>query len=368
MVKDKQTAFARYAAVTVSLAFLLVVLQRLRPELGQTSVALVLVLLVIAAAMWAGRGPALYSAIVAGLGFNFFFIEPLHTFRIGRLQDVIAFFAFVVTAIIVGQLSSRLEKGEIQSEVQKEQLVRVQEDFERASAQAAVADTYRKGEQLKTALLDAVTHDLRTPLTSIKAAISTVRGTGISDEGRGELYEIIEQEADRLNRFIQGMMDLAQLEAGRLTLESRAVSADEVIEDALARAEPLLANHTVEITVDPALPSLKVDPRLISQVLFTLTENAAKYSQPGTRIGIAAHTADGSVCFAVSDEGPGIAPEVRSRLFQKFSRVGTGAGFGLGLAIARGIVQAHSGRIWIEDGANGKGSCFRFQIPIAGRR
>jgi two-component system sensor histidine kinase KdpD len=332
-----------YLLATVVLAALTVVLDGLRSRLNQTSIALALVLLVVLVAVRAGRAPALYTSILAGLAFNFFFIGPFYTLRIQRPEDVVAFIVFVTTAILVGQLSSRLEKRVIE------------------------ADQLQRSEQLKTALLDAVTHDLRTPLTAIKAAITTLRQENVDRDVQQELEEVIEQEADRLNHFIQGMMDLARLEAGKFSLQSRAVSVDEVVEDAILRAAPLLGEHDVETAIEPGLPQLRADPRLISQVLFTLIENASKYSPAGCPIEVSVRRSGGSlISFAVCDHGSGIAPEMRNRVFQKFFRAGAQPGFGLGLAIAHGIVQAHRGRIWIESTANGTGTRVQFQIPVGG--
>jgi len=329
-----------YLLATIALAVLILLLHALRSRLNQTSIALGMVLLVILVAVRAGRGPALYISILAGLAFNFFFIGPFYTLRIQRTEDVVAFITFIMTAILVGQLSSRLEK-------------RVTE-----------AEQLQRSEQLKTALLDAVTHDLRTPLTAIKAAITTLREGNIDQEVQQELEEVIEQEADRLNHFIQGMMDLARLEAGEVTLQSRTVSADEMVEDALLRAGSLVREHPVETAIEPGLPQLKADPRLISQVLFTLVENAAKYSPPGSPIEVCVRrNGNRSILFSVSDQGRGIAPEMRDRVFQKFFRAGAQPGFGVGLAIAHGIVQAHRGRIWIESVTNGTGTRVQFQIP-----
>ena len=339
-VEWKPGMVREYLLATGALAALVIVLHALRSHLNQTSIALALVLLVILVAVRAGRGPALYLAILAGLSFNFFFIGPVYSFRIQRTEDVVTFFVFVMTAVLVGQLSSRLEKRMLQ------------------------AEELQRSEQLKTALLDAVTHDLRTPLTSIKAAISTLRGGEVPSDVQQELEEVIEQEADRLNHFIQGMMDLAKLEAGQISLQSRTVSADEIIEDALLRAAPLLKEHEIDPLIEADLPQLSVDPRLISQVLFTLIENAAKYSAAGTPIGLLVRRSeDHAICFAVSDCGRGIAPELRDEVFQKFFRAGSQPGFGVGLAIARGIVNAHRGRIWIESGDRGQGTIVQFQIP-----
>lgn len=354
----------RYLIATIAVALPIAILERLRPELSQTSIALILVLPVILVAVTQGRGPALYASMLVGLSFNFFFIGPYYSFLITRPEDVVGFVVFVTTAVLVGQLSSRLEKRVLLTEKQSRELVHVRGEFERAAAQAAEADALRKSEQLKAALLDAVTHDLRTPLTSIKAAISTIRAGSVTPEVQRELFEVIEQESDRLNHFIQGMMDLAKLQAGEITLASRNVAPEEMVEDALLRAEPLLEGHPVEVAIASGLPSPSVDPRLISQVIFTLLENAAKYSGSSTKITVSVRQKENNISFAVNDEGPGIPSDLRGRVFEKFFRAGFQPGFGMGLAIARGIVQAHGGRIWIEDGADGKGTSVQFMVPL----
>lgn len=353
----------RYGSTTLLLAVSIYVLQALKGSLNLATVSLALMLLVILIAVLGGRALALFAAVIAGLSFNFFFIQPFHSFRIRDVEDTVAFLAFVITAVIVGQLSSRLEMRVLQTEVQQR---RLDEAHEVVTAQAAEAEALRRSEQLKTALLDAVTHDLRTPLTSIKAAVTTVRHASLPEDARQELYEVIEQESDRLDRFIGGMMDLARLEAGDLHLESSAVTVDEVVEDALARAGPLLTAHQVEVQVSSPAPRIQADPRLISQVLFTLLDNAAKNSPAGSRIRIAAAAkSDGRVAFAVTDEGPGIPEALREEVFRKFYRAGERSGYGVGLAVARGIVQAHNGPIWIESGDGGRGAAVRFEVPGA---
>ena len=354
----------RYLIATIAVALPIAVLEKLRPELSQTSIALILVLPVILVAVTQGRGPALYASMLVGLSFNFFFIGPYYSFLITRPEDVVAFVVFVTTAVLVGQLSSRLEKRVLLTEKQSRELVHVRGKFERAAAQAAEADALRKSEQLKTALLDAVTHDLRTPLTSIKAAISTIRAESVTPEVQRELFEVIEQESDRLNHFIQGMMDLAKLQAGEVTLASRNVDPEEMVEDALLRAEPLLDGHPVEVAIASGLPSPRVDPRLISQVIFTLLENAAKYSGRSAKITISVHQKENNICFAVDDEGPGIPSELRGHVFEKFFRAGLQPGRGWDWPSREDIVQAHGGKIWIEDGPNGKGTSVQFMVPL----
>jgi two-component system sensor histidine kinase KdpD len=237
---------------------------------------------------------------------------------------------------------------------------------------------------LKSALLDAVTHDLRTPLTSIKASVTTLLddlkptpadalSSGLNEEGRQEMLEVIDEECDRLNRFIEGLVELARIEAGELRLRRRWGTIDEMIEMALARADTLTDQHRIQVEIQNDLPVVLVDSRAVSEVIYTLVDNAAKYSPAGTLIQINASRADGAMIrTVVEDRGPGIPVELRERVFDKFFRaIRAGdssrhqpSGTGMGLAIARGIVEAHNGRIWIESGAGGVGTRVVFTLPI----
>ncbi len=171
-----------------------------------------------------------------------------------------------------------------------------------AFEQASYAKAIQQSEKLKSALLDAVTHDLRTPLTSIKASITTLLddldGKGKSDqttaldaESRREMFEVINEESDRLNRFIGGLIELARIEAGEMHLRRRWGAIDEIITAALARSEPLTQHHRIEVEMETELPVVSVDPRAVSEVVYTLVDNAAKYSVPETTIRLAAQRA-----------------------------------------------------------------------------
>ena len=329
-----------YLWSTASLLLVIALAVYLRPLLNQTTIALLLVVMVTAVATLWGRGPALSASILAGSAFNFFFLEPYHSFTIRRPQDVAAFLAFVTSAVLVGQLATRLQ------------------------LRTAEAEVLERGERLKSALLEAVTHDLRTPLTSIKAAAATLRSPSLDPNAREELCDVLEQESDRLDHFVEGMTELAQLRAG-IPLASRAVAAEEIIENALIRADRLVRDREVFVDADPEL-TLDADPRLLAQVLFTLIENGVSYSPPGSAIRITARAANGSLIFSVADQGIGIPAADHERVFERFQRGEQSTGMGLGLAIARAIVEAHHGRIWVEPG-NGKGAELRFAIPDRGR-
>jgi two-component system sensor histidine kinase KdpD len=252
--------------------------------------------------------------------------------------------------------------------------------FERASHTEAL----RQSEKLKSALLDAVTHDLRTPLTSIKASITTLLDEAkqrldgdepviLDRESRIEMMEVIDQESDRLNRFIGGLIELARIEAGELQLRRHWGAVDDIIATALARADITTKGYKIELEIEPELPVVRVDERAVSEVMYTLIENAAKYSPSGTTIRIiAARAAEGVIRMAVEDEGTGIPVHLRKRVFDKFFRairngdVGTNepAGTGMGLAIAKGIIEAHGGDIWIEPVSDHGGTRVVFTLPV----
>ena len=241
-------------------------------------------------------------------------------------------------------------------------------------------EALRQSERLKSALLDAVTHDIRTPLTSIKASVTALLEEmkhaeppiASGNEARLEMLEVIDEECDRLNRFIEGLVELARIEAGELRLRRRWGSIDEMIETALARAAKLTARHSVAVEIEDDMPVARVDAQAVSEVIYTLVDNAAKYSPAGAPILVAARrVGDDTIRVSVEDRGEGIPAHLRERVFDKFFRASgerdagrnRPSGMGMGLSIARGIVEAHGGRIWIESGA-GSGSRVLFTLPI----
>lgn len=376
MTLVSQRQWTGYVVAALSVAAVTLVLKFLGNHVNATTVSLALLLNVLLIAIRWGSAPALVASILAMLCFNFFFLPPFATFNIAATDNWIALIAFLVTAVTVGQLSARAEKRAEEAEQGKREIGRLYAELREAFERASHAEALRQSEKLKSALLDAVTHDLRTPLTSIKASITTlldeVRSSeslvALDPESRREMMEVIDEESDRLSRFINGLIELARIEAGELQLRRRWGVADEIISAALARAEPITRNHHVEVEVEKELPGVRVDERAVSEVVYTLVDNAAKYSAPGSRIRILAQRADDdSIRMTVEDEGPGIAPDLRERVFDKFFRATSShqsQGTGMGLAIAKGIVEAHGGRIAIESGAEGKGTRVVFTLPI----
>lgn len=350
------------------------VLIGIRAHVNLTTVALGLILTVMVTAVRWGSGAALIAAVFSALAFNYFFIPPLHTFTIREPQNWIAFGAFVAAALIVGQLSSRAQEKATEAETRRQQVEKLYKQLQDAFEEASEAESLRRSERLKTALLDAVTHDLRTPLTSIKASVSALlesqsggQNPHMSAEVQRELMQVIDEETDRLNHFTEELMSLAQIEGDQLRLDRELTSAEEIVNSAIDRAEPQLQSHRIEVTIQQSLPLLPVDAASVSGVIYELLENAAKYSPAGSSIHVQACREHDGVRISVEDNGPGVPEPLRERIFEKFFRDPALArsrnGFGMGLAIARGIVEAHGGRIWMEASSIGHGAAVHFSIP-----
>jgi K+-sensing histidine kinase KdpD len=372
-----------YVVAVVVIPAATTVLRVFGGHINPTTVALSLLLIVLFVATAWGPKPAVLASLLGVACFNFFFLPPVGTFTVADPENWIALFAFLITAITAGQLSARARQRAEEAETARREIERLyyelQDTFERSSQAKAL----KQSERLKSALLDAVTHDLRTPLTAIKASVTTLLedqqspesgedAAPIGEDDRQEMLEIINEEADRLDRFIEGLMELARIEAGEMQLRRKWTSLEEIIMAAKNRAEPRTRGHRIELWLDDELPAVRVDERTVAEVIYTLIDNAAKYSPPNTRIRVGATSdRDGTVKLAVEDEGPGIPEDLRNRVFDKFFRAmrdgesgGIGpAGSGLGLAIAKGIIEAHGGRIWIEDGTDGHGSRFVVALP-----
>lgn len=331
-----------------------------RAYVNSTEVALALLLVVLIAATVFGSRAGLAASVAGIVCFNFFFLPPYYTFTIADHQNWIAFGAFIITALIAGQVSGYARRRAEEAEAQKLEIERLYKELQDAFEKASDAEALRRSEKLKSSLLDAVTHDLRTPLTSIKASVTTLLDTDVDAEfgeaDRTELLDIIDEETDRLNDFIEGIVGVAKLEAGALRLRKQSCSADEIISIAVSRAGKRLLGHSVDVSVAPGLPNVMVDAASIAEVVFSLLDNAAKYSPAGTPIAVSAEVAKpDEVLIVVQDQGKGIPPELRESVFTKFYRGaddihGSTSGLGLGLAIARGIVESQGGRIRIEDG------------------
>ena len=251
--------------------------------------------------------------------------------------------------------------------------------LERAGAAEMVEKTIveSESEKLRNILLSSVSHDLRTPLAAITGAASTLllEGNKISEEYKTELLRSIHEEGARLARMVTNLLDVSSLESGSVKLNKELYFIEELIGSALMRVEPKLGRHQVVTNIEHGLPLLRMDGLLIEQVLINLLENAAEYTPSDSTVTISAMTVKPDIHIVVSDNGPGILAGEEERIFDKFytnatskqsgydAKTQTIKGGGLGLAICRGIIHAHGGKIWAKNSPKG-GAIFTFTLPI----
>lgn len=348
-----------------------------------TAIALSYLLVVLGIAATYGSGPAYLASVLGVLAFNFFFLPPLYTLVISDPQNWIALVAFLITALVAGQLSSYARRRAEESEERQLEIERLYDELKSAFEEASKAEGLRQSEQLKSALLDAVTHDLRTPLTSIKACVTTlIEGRKalqsgehakvvVSTEDGDELLDLINEETDRLNEFIGGIVELAQVEAGRIDSRKIWHEVAGIIDNSVERARLRLEFHELATEIADELPLIKADAAAISEVIYVFLDNAAKYSPRSSTIRISASRGPGeTVEISVEDQGAGIDLGTRERVFDKFFRSSgndihaTVGGLGIGLAIARGVSESQGGEVWVEDGHNGFATRFVFRLPV----
>ena len=243
--------------------------------------------------------------------------------------------------------------------------------IERAGAieKLSRAEASRESEQLRAVLLDSVTHEFRSPLTAIKASVTSLLGSpNHSPEERQELLTIINEESDRLNRLIGEAAEMAQLDASKVEFRFVSAPIGPVVEEALDAMKQLLLQHPVEVRIPAGLPNARMDPAHIKEVLVHLIENAAKYSPAGAPIRITAEAKDNDqmLTINIADRGPGIDDFEQALVFEKFYRGRNQRvqvhGTGMGLAICKAIVEAHGGRLGLTSQL-GHGSVFYFSLP-----
>jgi two-component system sensor histidine kinase KdpD len=433
------------------------------------SAASIYLLAVVVAAALGGLWSGLAGAALGFLALNFFFTAPRHTFRVGKPEDLVALFVFLIVAAIVGSLLARaLEERARATRRERETrllnyfatkllsgepLERVLNDFaaalldpfglarceirawagvlsidarsaradavegpmsrvplstgsadvgeliavrragteplggadlqllEACAKQVAVAIERHRSDaqvegarlnaetnQLRAALFSAVTHDLRTPLASIMTSVTSLLDESATlDAGQErELLRTVLEETDRLNRLVGNILELARVRAGALVPAKESTAVDEVVESVLHRMQPRLTGVVVRTIMRPDAPEIPVDPVQLDQVVTNLLENATRFSPPGGEITISVSPWQRSMQVRVADQGPGIPPDERERVFDAFYRgdaTNGRGGSGLGLAIARAIVLAHGGRIWIEGSPSG-GTAVVFELPM----
>ncbi len=331
-----------------------------------------------------GLGPAVLAAATSFLLVDWYFIPPLHTLTIGGEQDLVYLAVFFGAAGLVGGVGSRRRRSQLAAEALTQQLRRANDELARLNREqaeaAAVAVRLARTEQqvrvleesdrVRRDFLANVSHELRTPLGSILTNSTGLLAHPGLHAGLRDEVESISTEARRLNRLVGDMLDMARIEGSALELRLEPIELADAVEAAVDRLHVGSPSRPVEWEGAAGL-LVVADWDRLGQVLDNLLRNADRAAPPGSPITVrAVRGARSMIVVRVVDRGPGVPEVLRERLFTRFARgagetAAGGGGAGLGLAIVRGLVEAHAGRVWLEDGAPGSGASFAFSLPAA---
>ena len=343
-------SFARlkeYITAVIGVTALTVACWLLTPLTGYGAISLIFLLGVLLAGMVLNRGPVLLVAALSAFSWNFLFIPPLFTLHIAKLEDALTFATYFIIAITVGSLTAQLKARE------------------HLAAQVQLA---QESERLRKTLLDCVSHELKTPLAAIGAASQELSRLAANIQDSQMLKELASEIRDgthRLNRVVDNLLDMNRLESGVIQPKREWCDVRELLQSAVEIERESINGRDIRLDVPEKIPFAFVDHTLIEQAVAKLLANAGGHTPPGLSIEIDAEYTNDHLLISVSDRGPGIPIEAAERLFEKFYRSDdhkTG-GLGLGLSIARGLIEAHGGRLAAEN-RDGGGARFTIKLPV----
>jgi len=312
------------------------------PYFEAADLAMIYLLGVVITAGRASTWPSLFSVLLSVASFDYFFVPPYYTFAVRETKYLVTFAVMFIVSIVISRLTQQ-----------------VRQHAEETHKALLKAET----EGMRSTLLSSISHDLRTPLTAITGAVSTLLrdDVAINEANRLDLLQTIYEEAERLNRIVKNVLDITRLESGAIRIEKDIQSLEEIVGVVLNRLGERLKDRPLAMNIPVDLPFIAADALLLEQVFMNLFENAIKYTPKGSPLELSAFESNHLVTVELADRGPGITPGEEERVFEKFAHGGKG-GVGLGLAVCRAIIAAHGGRIWAEDRPGG-GALFRFTLP-----
>jgi two-component system sensor histidine kinase KdpD len=363
-----KTRLLAVLACVLSVVVVTAVIFALKPYVPVLGLSVLYVLAVLPVAIVWGLPYAVAVSVASMAAFNFFFLPPVHTFRLAHSSDWLALAVFLVTAIVVSELAAGSRRRAEEAAAHAEAATALLEERERLAQEALEAEALRRADVIKTALLRAVSHDLRTPLMAISTSAGALarRDLSIDDADRAELLATILAASDRLEHLVANLLDLSRLQAGAAQPEPESCELDDLVVRALDELGE--EGRRVDVTLPDEPPSVRVDAQQIERVLVNVLENALKYSPAGESVHVHVSATASEALVRVVDRGPGIAADERERIFEPFHRGRTDtAGAGLGLAIARGFTEANGGRLWAES-VEGQGAAFVLSLPAVRAR
>lgn len=347
------------------------VLIPLRDDVSKATSALVLVLPGVVAALLGGRVAAAIVSSATAVAFGVLFLPPFDRLKIFDPEDVVAVVVFVLVALAVGELTAReaqrrrdAEERSRELEEAAARLERSRAEQERLSEEVARLAVVAEVDAQRSALLRSVSHDLRTPLATIRAVSSDLQGdTPYDDATRAELLALVSDEAERLDRLVANLLSMSRVEAGAFAPDVQAVDVEELIDDTLDRMRRLVREHRIEREVGDDVPLVAADYTQLELVLTNLLENAVRHGRPRSTIRVGARGAGHLVEVWVENQGEPVIATERARIFEAFQRSHGSRSSGIGLAICKAVVDAHGGTIRVSDARDG-GARFTFTIPV----
>ncbi|HET7588846.1 MAG TPA: ATP-binding protein [Solirubrobacterales bacterium] len=312
----------------------------------------------------------LLAAIASALAFNWFHIPPTGRFDVAADRDAVALVTFVIVAVAGSALAEVARARTAEAERRREETERVLAQLrelaaerDRIEAEAIEAGALRRSGELKTALLRSVSHDLRTPLTSIIATGTALDSPSLTEAERQELSAAVVQEGQRLSRLVENLLDVSRLESGNAEPRQEPIDLAGLLE--AARGSVGGEGVEVRLGLDPEAPPLVADSVQLERAFANLFENAVRHGG-GRPVLVRSRESGGRLVVRIVDQGPGIPEQERERVFEPFYRhEGARSGFGLGLAIARGFIEANGGEVAVES-VPGQGSTFVVSFPLNG--
>ncbi len=311
-----------------------------KKRLEPTNIAMFYLLAVVIVAIRWGQGPAVVTSILSVLSFDFFLVPPYLTLSVDRIQYVFTFIGLLVVGLVISTLASKTREHLIQ----------------------------RQTERLQSALLNSISHDLRTPLASITGALTSLldNHSNLNDTTRKELLETAYEGSDSLNRLVGNLLDMTRMEAGALKIYRKPCELRDILGASLEQLKDKARSRSIRIDIPRDFPEVPMDFSFMMKVFFNLIDNAIKYSPKDTQIDIKATAFKDKVKIEIKDQGFGIPESDLKRIFDKFYRVERPqqiTGTGLGLSICKGIVEAHGGEIQAKNNP-AKGISIIITLPL----
>lgn len=348
---EKKINLSKYMTAGVVVAAITLPLWLLQEVLTLANFSLLYLLAIVVTAVWLGTGPSLLAGGVSFLFFNFFLLRPFYTLTVDDPRELLDLIIFLLVGLITGQLASYARR-------QAQKAVEL-------SIRAQRSRSLEEADKLKTALLHAVSHDLRTPLTIIKTSASSLRAhyERLPVEQQLEMVQTIESEADHLNQLVGNLLDMSRLKAGAMVLNKEWNALAEIAGDVAARAWERSREERVRLTFDDDTPLVLCDYGLLMQALSNIVENVLRYEPADSQVEIRGTYNEREVGLVIVNHGSDIPDSEKEQIMEPFHH-GADGHLGLGLAISQGIIELHGGRLWVEDTPGG-GASFVFHLPLA---